>query len=214
MEFMKKFSILCPTQLSRKYILESIESVREQSYPNWELIIKADESTADLSLLQGLDLKNITIILNKDSGITDAMNQMMRFSTGDVMMWMNDDDKLLPHTLQTVSESIGEFEWGFGEMLTDRGVMGRDCNLVDLRAGNCICQPTVFWTREAYKYVGEMSTKHDLVSDYEYWIRLMRAFTPKFINKPIAYYRFHPDQITSKMTSEQLRQAREVMNEI
>lgn len=212
-----KFSILMPTQLSqtrKSFILEAIESVREQVYQDWELIIKADENTADLGTLQGLELKNITIILNKDRGITDAVNQCLRFSAGDAFMWLNDDDKLLPHTLQTINDNIESHLWGFGKMITDRGMMGVDCNLNLMKQGNHVCQPTVFWTREAYKCLGELNCDQDLVSDYDYWVRLMKAFPHKFINEPIAWYRLHPDQITNKINTEQLRQAEIIRSRI
>lgn len=214
---MKKFSILCPTQLSQtrsQYILEAIESVRSQTYPNWELIIKADKIIADLSILQGQDLKNISVILNKDNGITDAMNQMLRFATGDIFMWMNDDDKLLPHTMQTIIDNIGHYEWGFGRMETNKGIRGEDSDLSLMKQANYVSQPTVFWTQKAYEEIGEMSNEQDLVCDYDYWVRLMRRYHHAFIKEPIAWYRFHEDQITSKMSREQVRQAEIVRSKV
>ena len=40
-----KFSIIIPVYNGERYIKESVESVINQSYPNWELIIVNDGST-------------------------------------------------------------------------------------------------------------------------------------------------------------------------
>ena len=56
-----------------------------------------------------------------------------------------------------------------------------------------------------------MDETNDLVSDYEYWLRLGSKYKPVFWNRIMAYYTIHPEQITQKIGDEQMRQARNVM---
>lgn len=197
------------------YLREAVVSVLNQSYKNWELIIKTNQEKDVFDALQDLDLSKVIIIFNKDRGITDALNQALRFSTGDMFMWANDDDLLHPMALSHITSALSRDKWGFGKMsLSTGGERGVDCDIKSLKNGNCICQPTVFWTREAYNEVGPFNENLDLVSDYDYWVRLMKHYKPKFIPKIMATYRLHPDQLTNKASSEQNRQAQIVRNNI
>ena len=52
-----------------------------------------------------------------------------------------------------------------------------------------------------------MDEENDLVSDYDYWLRLGSKFNPKFLDMIMAEYRIHDGQITSRIPQEQLAQA-------
>lgn len=197
-----------PTFVRKTYIREAVSAIINQTYQNFELIIKSGIENDDFEALQGLDLSKVRLISSKDRGITDAMNQMMRQSIGDVLMWCNDDDILSPTALETIAKNIGEYKWGFGKIVTTHGdTLGCPCSLEALKHGNYITQPSVFWTREAYTKVGDMNEDVDLVSDYEYWVRLMKEYKPIFIDEVISMYRVHDGQITNTRQAEQYKQA-------
>lgn len=210
-----KFSILMPTFDRKEFLRGAVEAVLAQSYQNYELIVKEGCKKTVFNVLDGLDLSKVTLIFNEDMGITDAMNQMLEFASGDIFMWANDDDRLRPKALEIIAKSIGNYQWGFAKMRTTDGrVLGCPANLNSLKNGNCICQPTVFWTRRAYQKVGKFNENLDLVSDYEYWVRLMREFPPIFINEVIAIYGVHEHQLTNTKQSLQLSQAEMVRESI
>ena len=100
-----------------------------------------------------------------------------------------------------------------GRLYLDDNIKGRPWNM-KLKQGNIVPQPSVYWTREAYEEVGEMCEEQDLTSDYEYWLRLGSKFKPKFFDRIMADYTIHADQITQKITGEQLRQADETKKKI
>jgi glycosyltransferase involved in cell wall biosynthesis len=202
-----KISALMPTFNRREFIQEAIASVLSQDV-DLELIIKdGGRRVADLIP----DDPRITYIWNKDRGITDAINQAMRVANGDIMVWTNDDDIVEPGAFKKVLEQIGDAKWLIGKMKTSKGqVSGGGYHHNDMIKCNHVCQPTVYWTREAYEAVGPMDEENDLVSDYEYWLRLGSRYEPKLIEDILATYRIHPDQITSKIPHEQLSQSSKV----
>lgn len=203
-----RFSVLMPTFNRPTFLRKAVEAVLAQTYQNWQLIIKEGGDKAVFNTLDGLDLSKITLIYSKDNGITDAMNQAMRISNGDVFIWANDDDLLEPTALETIVNNIGDHEWGFAKMITSNGtVCGCPCDIEGLKKGNLICQPTVFWTRHAFTVLGDMNEELDLVSDYDYWVRLMKEFKPVFIDQVIARYTIHPNQTTQVQAAVQSKQA-------
>ena len=201
---MRKFSILMPTFNRQQFIGKSVQAILEQDYDNWELIIQNGGDAIDIPKDDRIKVFN-----EKDNGITDAMNRAMRRATGDIFAWNNDDDLLAEDTLKFIDKNLYT-EWCCGKIQFSDGRLygGYDSKL--LRETNVIAQPSVFWTRRAYEIVGEMDEENDLVSDYEYWLRLDSKLVPQFFDRIMAYYTIHPDQITSKIPNEQLAQALKV----
>ena len=203
-----KISVLVPTFNRPDFIRGAIEAILEQSYQNFEIIVK-DGGESIEHLLP--DDERIKYIHNKDRGITDAMNQAMKAATGDIFVWANDDDRISPDTFQYVVDNIGDNEWLFGKIqLTSGQKMGGGYSFDELLKNNIVPQPSVYWTRKAYETVGEMDEENDLVSDYEYWLRLGSKFEQKVIDRIMAEYKIHPEQITTKIPSQQSVQANNV----
>jgi len=208
----KKFSIICPTFNRPHMINRAIMAILDQDYDNWELIIQNGGDTIKNIVPKDPRIK---LFEEKDNGITDAMNKGMAKATGDIFTWINDDDEMNQETLKWVDENL-EKEWGYGIiMMTDGtrsfewGDVGTNATFTNLVEGNFVPQPSVFWTRKAYETVGGMDESEDLTSDYEYWMRLWKAFEPQKFQRLMATYHLHPGQITQTQTEEQMRQARE-----
>lgn len=199
-----KISILMPTFNRPEFISNAINAILEQDYDDWELIIK-DGGKPVFDLIP--DDKRIIYIHGKDRGITDAMNTAMKIASGDVFNWANDDDRISAGTLQFVAENIKDYKWMYGRIFMGNSPYGEAWNYERLKRGNIVPQPAVFWTREAIEKVGMFDESEDLVSDYEYWLRLGKYFTPLFVDRIMAYYTVHPGQITSRIQAEQLAQA-------
>lgn len=202
-----KFSILMPTFNRGEYIREAVDSILNQKV-DLELIIK-DGGESIEHLLPKDD--RIKYIWNKDRGITDAINQAIQASAGDIISWANDDDILEESILETVEKEIEGNEWLYGKIaLTSGGELGSEWDLQRMLKVNIVPQPTVYWTRKAMEEIGLMDEDNDLVSDYDYWLRLGMKYTPKFLNIIMAKYRIHEGQITSQIPAEQLAQAQKV----
>lgn len=95
-----KFSITIPTYKSR-YLKEAIESVVSQTYTDWELIIVDDCSPEDLpSIVQPfLTDSRIRFYRNEKNcgavNVVDNWNICLGYCTGDYVICMGDDDRLL-----------------------------------------------------------------------------------------------------------------------
>ena len=212
-----KFSIVMPSFNRPDMILRSVQSVLDQTYTNLELIIKeSGEGKGYDSIKHVLSDKRIKYLYSRDRGISEAVNIALRSSTGDIFMWCNDDDLLLPSTLQTVVDNIKDYKWGYGKIYMFRdgrkcGEMGYPVELHQLKKGNLIPQPAVFWTREAFKKIGYMNEAMPYSQDFEYWVRLMKEY-PKycFIDSILAHYTIHDGQILNKAKNAQLAEAEKV----
>lgn len=101
-------SILMPVYNTRKAHLEkAVGSVRNQCYPNWELCICDDASTAGhirpmLESWTNTDSRIKVVFSSVNGGISAATNQALRLATGEFLGLLDHDDELSPAALYEV----------------------------------------------------------------------------------------------------------------
>lgn len=109
---MNKFpliSVIVPAYNAEKWIVECIQSVKNQTYTNWELIVVNDGST-DQTLNIACDLakscKKIKVISTPNEGVCKARNRGIEAAQGEYIMFLDADDVLLPHSISVLYEQI------------------------------------------------------------------------------------------------------------
>ncbi len=110
---MIKYSILIPAYKA-KYLKESIESILCQTYDNLELIIVNDASPEDIDgVVANFNDARIKYYINPSNcgavNVVDNWNICLSYSCGEYVICMGDDDKLLPHSLETYNELIEKY---------------------------------------------------------------------------------------------------------
>lgn len=99
-----KFSIILPAYNVEKYIEQAVNSVINQTYSNWELIIVNDGSTdSTLDILKRYKAKNIKVITTKNNGVAKARNLALKHATGDYIVFLDGDDFLENWILKKVN---------------------------------------------------------------------------------------------------------------
>lgn len=96
-------SVIMPSYNTAKYIAESIESVINQTYPHWELIIVDDCSTDDTDSVVAKYLSDgrIRYLKNeKNSGAAISRNYALREAKGKWIAFLDSDDVWLPDKLE------------------------------------------------------------------------------------------------------------------
>lgn len=91
-------SIIIPCYNQAHYLAESIESALNQDYPNIEVIVVDDGSTDNTREVAGQ--YNITYIHQENQGRSVARNHGISKSTGEFLIFLDSDDRLLPLAVQ------------------------------------------------------------------------------------------------------------------
>lgn len=91
-----KVSIITVCYNSEEYIEEAVKSVLFQTYQNIEYIIIDGKSTdGKLNIINKYKDRISKIMSEKDEGIYDAMNKGAQVATGDIIYFLNSDDRLI-----------------------------------------------------------------------------------------------------------------------
>lgn len=103
------FSIILPTFNRAHTLKKTIESVLDQTYPNWELIIIDDGSTDNTkAVCQQFDDKRITYVYQSNSERSAARNNGIALSRGRYIGFLDSDDTYLPSFLERVNNLTKE----------------------------------------------------------------------------------------------------------
>lgn len=95
-------SVIMPVYNAEKYLCEAIESVINQTYANWELLITNDGSTDNSkNILQSYTDKRIKIIHQENKGVSAARNRGLDMMIGNYFTFLDADDRLSSNSLET-----------------------------------------------------------------------------------------------------------------
>ena len=113
-ERMPLISIVTPVyNVDEVWLRKFVDSVRAQWYPNWELCLADDHSSAPhirplLEELASSD-KRIKVTFREENGqISRATNSAIELATGDFVGFMDNDDELAPQALFAVAKALNE----------------------------------------------------------------------------------------------------------
>lgn len=110
-------SVITPTYNCGKFIGETIESVINQTYKNWEMIIVDDCSTDDTKEQVEKYLKNDWRIkyycLDKNSGASVARTKAMELANGNYMAFLDSDDLWVASKLEYQLNIMKKNNWAF-----------------------------------------------------------------------------------------------------
>ena len=114
---MVKFSVVIPTYNEAKYIRKTLAALDEQSLKDFELIVKDGQSKDETVSI----VKNFTrkVFCKRDSSAADARNQGASYARGEILVFMDADTLLPPHSLAR-----------FSELLKDERIVGASCRKV------------------------------------------------------------------------------------
>ena len=89
-------SVIIPCFNQGAYIQDAIDSVKAQTYTNWEVIIINDGSDdlETINVLNRLEHEGFTVINIKNSGVSAARNKGINIATGEYLLPLDADDKI------------------------------------------------------------------------------------------------------------------------
>jgi glycosyltransferase involved in cell wall biosynthesis len=104
---MKKFSVIIPAYNVERYIAATIQSVLNQTYQNFEIIIVDDASPDRVGeICQRFTDPRIKLIRQENRGVSGALNTGIRQAQGEYLAFLDGDDLWLPEKLEKHIEHL------------------------------------------------------------------------------------------------------------
>ena len=118
-----KVSIIVPVYKAEMYITECIESVLSQTYPDFELILIDDgspDNSGNICDEYATKDNRIKVFHKKNGGVSSARNLGIDKSSGDLITFLDADDKLLPNCLDICVKKMTEDQLDMLQFLNNR----------------------------------------------------------------------------------------------
>jgi glycosyltransferase involved in cell wall biosynthesis len=216
-------SIILPVYNGQRYLRGAVESCRQQTYDNWELILVDDASTDAtpriIAELAAADARIRSIRHETNRRLPAALNTGFAASRGEYLTWTSDDNLYEPDAIELMVASL-ESNPDVGLVycnVTNIGPDGEDYGVRQLPGPDafpengwiCAC---FLYRREVYEAIGDYNPDMVLVEDFEYFLRVHRRFKMLHRTDVAPYaYRYHPHSLTStNETRIKLQKARAV----
>jgi glycosyltransferase involved in cell wall biosynthesis len=214
-----KISVVTPSLNQGQYIEDSILSVLQQGYENFEHIV-VDGCSRDNTLEVLRRYPHVRWISEPDKGPSDALNKGFRMATGDLVGWLNSDEYYFPGALKTIAElearnSRADIFYGNSIAVNKDGLLQRSRQAhgfdfgVLLYYGNFIPTDSTFFRRHLFEQDFLIDVSYRFVMDFEYFVRLAaRGKVFKYSRCPLGVFRWHGSNLSlqdEKRRNERLR---------
>ncbi len=218
---MPKVSVIIPTYNREQFIVETINSVLNQTYKDFEIIVVDDGSTDNTKIKLEQFKSKIKLIEQKNSERAVARNNGTKNSTGQYVAFLDSDDIWIKNKLEKqveILDSKSEVILTYGQCLrinedgqkiktARRQLRGFSGNVYEeLLMRNFIVSPTPMIRKDFFEKTAGFQTKYIPYEDWEFWIRFSLLGKFHFINKPLAYYRIHSTQSVKLVQAEKIEQ--------
>ncbi len=109
-----EISIILPVYNVEKYISKCIQSVLDQTYPNFELLVVIDGSPDNSKQIAASFVDDrITIYEKENGGLSDARNYGLERANGEYVYFMDSDDWIEPNLLEVCVSRIEKYKTDF-----------------------------------------------------------------------------------------------------
>lgn len=210
-----------PTYNVAPYVREAIDSVMQQTYTDFELLVIDDCSTDDtVSVVRSIDDPRIHIVQNeKNVGLAKNLNRGLSHITTEYVARMDGDDIAEPCWLEREvaildnHPDIGICSGGFERFGTVKSLVRfpehhEDC-MANMLFECSVIVPT--FRMSLYRDHGlRYSTEAFPAEDYRFWAECLRVTKIYNIQETLFHYRMHPTQICTARREEQQHKVAQV----
>jgi glycosyltransferase involved in cell wall biosynthesis len=229
------FSVMICCYNSEKYLRETLDSIINQTYKNWEIVAINDGSTdktEDILLEYKSKGVPITYFRQKNQGFAAARNKAMELSKGEWIAIIDHDDVCLPKRLEIQASHVREnpsanLFFANTVYFDDDGIEIRrhfdrfnPCGLNltkgkamnSLLANGCfVATQSVVFNKEAALSIGGFDTSYKFVVDYNFFLRMGSTFDLFGAEELVSKWRIHKDQVTQKMKTVNFNEGKQII---
>src|SRR5690606_6319626 len=212
-------SVVVVSYNQSQYIEENLESIKNQTYSNIELIVSDDASTDNSVETFETWLKENDYSAKKNfhqlnTGLATVLNECIAMATGKYIKLIAADDFLHPEYVEKCVQKLEELKDEYGMVFTHTYTIDENGNTIkdiadydilgnidpyifrkELLKSNRIAALTVLMKAKVLRETGEYDSRF-IIEDYYRWLKINEKYLIAYIPERLAYYRIHPQNIS------------------
>jgi len=220
-----KFSIITPNYNGSTYLEKCIESVLSQNV-NFEHIVVDGKSTDSSQEILG-KYPHLKVICEEDKGMYDAINKGIKLSTGEIIAYLNCDDRYPKGSLQSVLEAF--------ERKANIDYVVGNCRFINQQEDEVYvykiplvfesllkkitvipwAQPSVFYKKNVFDSVGLYKIEYTLAADYHFMKKVILSNFKRYkLNTTLSCFMKRKDALSSQNSKDVLDQVNLIKKEL
>lgn len=203
---MPRISVILPVYNCEKYINETIQSVIDQTFQDFELLIIDDCSTdSTVAIIKSFNDHRIQLIRKeKNTGYTNSLNYAVSIAKGEYVARMDGDDICLPKRFEKqvafLDQNPNVILCGTSIQIIGKNKISHypslhDEIMVKLCFGNSFFHPSVMGRVNIFKE-NPYDINFEPAEDYDLWTRLVFKGQLANLNEILLMYRVHDQQVS------------------
>lgn len=220
---MNKISVILPVFNGEKYIRKAIESVLNQTFTNFELIIVNDGSTDDsLNIINEFRDNRIKFINQVNQGPGASRNKALKIASGVYIMFLDSDDFFTSDALEVAYGEITKFsaDLTFFQMINFDGERYYENDWFEMKTFDDSFENRVFTPQETPGSIFDLSVgvcqkiyNHEFLKNIDaqfpegiffedmpfFYYVFLKASKISIVKKKLYVRRKHPDSITNRV---------------
>lgn len=206
-------TIVLPTYNQAQYLPDTLNSIFDQTYRDFELVVVNDGSTDETAniLRDYRRMFDFQLIEQENQGLPTALNIGFGHSSGRYLTWTSSDNLLLPKMLETLVLELENYpsvgvvysDWAFidseGRAISDFRTVDYD---KDLLLGYNFIHCSFLFRKLCMDQVGGYDPNFIYGEDWEFWIRVSRSFGMRHVPMILYSYRIHGQTMTDDLIHE------------
>ncbi len=215
---MPRVSVLLTCFNHLRYLPACLESVRAQTYRDYEILALDDGSTDGTRQWLEENAKDAKLFFHdKNLGTYASLNRGLSEATGELIAILNDDDVWAPEKLERqialleahpeagLAHTDGWFLDEKGERL-EGSPLGFEFPRIEtgdvllaLLHANKIIASAALVRRECFARLGGFDEAYFGSGDWQMWLRIAEEWHVGFVPEPLTFYRAHPEGASQKL---------------
>jgi len=202
-------SVIIAYYRQERFIAETVRSVKQQTYPNFEIIVVDDGSPLPARCVLP-ESNDVLLLRTENRGCPAARNHGFRQSSGEYLVFLDSDDLLAPGALEAHVKALSEhpaaaLSFGAQRIIDEDGKVVRTAHIcrprkdyfLQLLEGNPIgCPGAAMIRRDAFLEAGLFDESLPIVEDYPLYLRLAQHHPFVWQSSCVVDYRFHKSSLS------------------
>jgi len=206
-----KVSVVIPTYDRIETLPRSLDSVINQTFPDWELIVVDDGSTDGTDKMILRDYPAVRLHRQENGGVSSARNSGAALASGEWIAFLDSDDAWLPEKLERQLSALAnepelrlshtdEIWIRNGKRVNQPKGYAKSGGGIYLRCLPlcCICPSSVLLRRDLFDVIGGFDETLAVCEDYDLWLRITAREPVHYLDQALVRkYGGHEDQLST-----------------
>jgi len=201
-------SVISPVFNPDRYLGAMLDSVAALETEHEHVVVDGGSTDGTVDLLRARVDPALRWVSEPDRGQTHAVNKGLALARGQILLWINGDDEVVPEGLDAavrhmLDHPACDVVYGGLDFIDAQGTTRRAYRPAPwsfrryLFLGDYVPTPTIVFRRARYETVGPLDERWVDAADYDFYLRIMHGARVERLERAHVRFRLHPGSKTA-----------------